>query len=149
MNKYILLLTVLLVVACKQQGTFEGFYSIKQENWCIQDTALFKVDIPETGRYGIDVCVRHNTNYEFANLWCFVYATDSVKMVLGDTINMKLAEPDGRWCGSGYSLKLVEHPLKQKIVTLEKGAYTFKVGQGMRVRCVKGIADVGIRVVGL
>jgi gliding motility-associated lipoprotein GldH len=77
-----------------------------------------------------------------ANLWCFIQIKDSAQTILRDTLNIKIAEPDGRWLGKGNSIKTLETP--SHIHMLNAGKYTFDIIQGMRTRSLNGIKNVGL-----
>lgn len=143
---YILGVIVLACCACKQGAQFEGYHHLDNEEWCINDTAKFEVDIPAPGTYNISLCVRHTTDYEMANLWCFVHVQDTLHHLISDTVNIRIAQPDGRWIGTGGSVKNVEFPINKHDIKLEKGLHTVSLVQAMRTRCQKGLKDIGIKI---
>lgn len=146
MKIYILFLIVMIVLSCTKKAVFEEYHTTQNEEWCLKDTAKFNVKIPATGDYTINLCLRHTTDYELANLWCFIRASDSTRQVFGDTVNIKVAEADGRWLGNGNTLKQIEQLTNKKVITLPKGEYIFTIEQGMRTHCVKGVKDIGLKI---
>lgn len=124
---------------------FEEYRHIPDEKWCVQDIVRFKFEIPEKGRYRLFSGIRHTTDYEMANLWCFVRVSDSLRTIFQDTLNIKLAEPDGRWLGDGFNIKTIEKELNKQPY-LPKGKYTCEIEQGMRIPCLKGIKNIGLIV---
>ena len=143
MKKYIWTVLVLCILAaCQQPAIFENYKTIEKESWLINDTVRFQVDIPRSGEYDFNVGIRHTTDYEMANLWCFIQIKDSAQTILRDTLNIKIAEPDGRWLGKGKSIKTLETP--SHIHMLNAGKYTFDIIQGMRTRSLNGIKNVGL-----
>lgn len=146
MKKYISLLILIALASCQKNDLYKEYETISNEEWCINNPAIFQVDIPQTGDYFVNICLRHTTDYAMANLWCFVNIKDSTRYVFRDTLNMKLAEADGRWLGTGNSIKSIEYPVNKKIITLQQGKYTFEVKQGMRLQCLEGIKNIGISV---
>lgn len=118
-----------------------------EESWCNTNVVEFPATIPDSGLYHIDLCLRHTTDYEMANLWCFLTTRSTVTRLLQDTVNIKVAEPDGRWLGEGGTVKTLSQGINRNPVTLPKGTVTFRLEQGMRSECLKGIKDVGIKII--
>ena len=83
---------------------------------------------------------------EVANLWCFVSTRSHGQEQLSDTVNLKIAEPDGRWLGKGNSIKTLEQPINRNPVTLPQGNVIFRIEQGMRMEEMAGVKDVGIKI---
>lgn len=137
---------VLACCACQQEAGFKGYHHLANEEWCVSDTAKFEVNIQETGVYNINLCLRHTTDYEMANLWCFVHTEDTLNHRISDTVNIQIAQPDGRWIGTGGTVKNIDFPINKKDITLEKGLYTVSLIQAMRTHCQKGLKDIGIKV---
>lgn len=148
-KKYILLLPVLMLLytACKQNGVYEDYKSIDGEKWCRENVVEFETVIPDSGKYTVNLCLRHTTDYEMANLWCFISTRSLMDKELRDTLNLKVAEPDGRWLGEGSTIKTLRQPLGKNPVTLPKGNITFRVEQGMRIECLQGVKDIGLEIV--
>lgn len=146
MRFYVIVLIAFVAFSCRDGAVYEEYYHVGSEEWCVKDTARFNVVIPSAGTYTMEVCLRHTTDYEMANLWCFVHGRDSLQQVFGDTVNIKVAETDGRWIGSGSSLKVVEQLMNKRSVSLPKGEYTFTIQQAMRIKCLKGVKDVGLKI---
>ncbi len=145
MKKYMLSLLGFLCLSCHSDILFEEYRNIPDEEWCISNTVRFRIEIPEDGTYEFFSGIRHTTDYEMANLWCFIRVRDSARVLFRDTLNMKLAEPDGRWLGDGFTIKSIEQQLNKK-PCLTRGAYTCEIEQGMRMQCLKGIKNVGLIV---
>lgn len=147
MKTYILpLLSVLVFFSCRQPEIFEEYRNIPEEEWQIRDTVKFSADLPQKDEYDFRIGIRHTTDYEMANLWCFVMVCDSSGWLVRDSLNIKIAEPDGRWIGKGNSIKTLEYPIARLNRTLPAGKYSFAIVQGMRTRSLKGIKNVGLIV---
>lgn len=147
-KKYILLLPVLMLfyTACRQNGVYENYKSIDGEKWCRENVVEFETVIPDSGKYTVNICLRHTTDYEMANLWCFVTTRSLLTKELKDTLNIKVAEPDGRWLGKGNTVKTLRQPLVKNPVVLPKGNVTFRIEQGMRIECLQGVKDIGLEI---
>jgi gliding motility-associated lipoprotein GldH len=134
------------MLSCTDDAVFKDYKNMYNEEWCINDTAKFNAVIDTNNIYNVNIAIRHTTDYEMANMWCFFTMSDSTSVIRKDTVNIPIAEPDGRWLGKGYSLKTVVHSLYPNGLNIEKGSYIFTIEQGMRTRCLKGVKDVGIVV---
>lgn len=143
---YLPLFVIFTAFACGQSSVFEDYHSIKNETWCRNDVAEFNAEIPVAGRYALSLCLRHTTDYELANLWCFLTTWGPAELSFRDTVNIKMAEPDGRWIGQGSGIKTLEQPINPKVIELPQGNITFRLEQGMRTECLKGVKDIGIKI---
>lgn len=146
MKKQILIFLIITLAACQETTVFEKYQALENEEWCLNNDITFDVGITRAAPYKINLCLRHTIDYEMANLWCFLSVRDSTGEILRDSINIKVAEPDGRWLGTGSSIRTVEFPINQKTVSLTPGKYTFRIEQGMRTKCLKGIKDIGLKI---
>lgn len=138
------LLTVL--AACREEAVFERYAEIPDEVWSRYHVVEFKAEIPDSGLYNVWLCVRHTTDYEMANLWCFLSTRSHAPVQLHDTVNLKMAEPDGCWVGEGGMVRIVSQPIGKNPVSLPKGTVLFRIEQGMRFEEMAGVRSVGIRV---
>ncbi len=146
MRKYILFLGVLLHTACQSPAVFEQYAELPGESWNRYNAIEFKAQIPDSGLYHVTLSIRHTTDFETANLWCFVATDSPAERQWKDTVNIRIAEPDGRWLGKGGSLKTVEQPLKRNPIALPGGEVGFRIEQGMRIEEMQGVKNVGIRI---
>ena len=146
MRKYIFFLSVILMGACQSPAVFEKYEEQPDEVWNRYHIVEFTADIPDSGQYIVKLCLRHTTDYEMANLWCFVSTRSHGQEQLSDTVNLKIAEPDGRWLGKGNSIKTLEQPINRNPVTLPQGNVIFRIEQGMRMEEMAGVKDVGIKI---
>ncbi|MFR2509353.1 gliding motility lipoprotein GldH [Odoribacter laneus] len=130
---------------CTSSAIFEDYRNIPQEKWAINSDIQFEVEIPQNGDYDFILCIRHTTDYEMANLWCFLTVADSTRTIRKDSVNIMVAEADGKWKGKGNLLKTLEYPLPDPYA-LNTGKYFISVKQGMRTPTLKGIKNVGLIV---
>lgn len=147
MKKHLFPILLLLASACNQPVIFEEYTELPDEVWSKYNIVEFTAHIPDSGQYQVKLCLRHTTDYEMANLWCFVSTRSHATEQLGDTVNLKLAEPDGRWLGSGRSIKALEQAINRNPVVLPQGDVIFRIEQGMRFEEMRGVKDVGIKIV--
>ena len=89
MRKYIFFLSVILMGACQSPAVFEKYEEQPDEVWNRYHIVEFTADIPDSGQYIVKLCLRHTTDYEMANLWCFVSTRSHGQELLSDTENLK------------------------------------------------------------
>lgn len=146
MKKFIIPLFVLFNIACHSPAVFEKYEKLPEENWNRYKAIEFNTHIPDSGLYNVTLSIRHTTDFEMANLWCFISTRSNAAQQLKDTVNIKIAEPDGRWLGKGGSIKTIEQSIRRNPVSLPRGNVRFRIEQGMRIEDMKGIKNVGIRI---
>lgn len=135
----------LFLEGCFSSAIYEEYQNIPQEKWKINSDIQFEVEIPQNGKYDFILCIRHSTDYEMANLWCFLSIADSTRTIYRDSANITVADTDGKWRGKGNLLKTLEYPLPVPY-SLNTGKYVISVRQGMRIPVLKGIKNVGLIV---
>ena len=146
MKKLIIPFILLLNVACHPSTVFEKYEELPEENWNRYKVIEFTTSIPDSGLYNLTLNIRHTTDYEMANLWCFLSTRSQAEKQLKDTINIKIAEPDGRWLGKGGTIKTIEQNINRNPVFLPQGEVKIRIEQGMRLEDMKGIKNVGIKI---
>ena len=90
--------------------------------------------------------LRNNNDYLYSNIFFFVDIENSAGAHRLDTLQYLLAEPNGKWIGSGVGA--IKHNLfkfKQE-QSLDEGIYKVKLSQGMRDDVLMGIEDIGFRI---
>ena len=147
MKRYIIPIIILLLnIACHSTAVFEQYKELPKESWNKDSIIEITANIPDSGLYRLTLCLRHTTDYEMANLWCFISTHSQGTQLVKDTLNIKVAETDGRWLGKGNNVKQLEQILHKNPLLLPKGEVIFKIEQGMRIDNMNGIKNVGIKV---
>lgn len=146
MKRYLIPILFLLCAACNSSAVFEKYQELPDENWSRYNVLEFTANIPDSGLYQVQLCLRHTTDYEMSNLWCFISTRSSLPTEIKDTLNLKIAEPDGRWLGKGRTIKTIEQNINRNPVMLPRGQVVFRIEQGMRIDDMKGIKNVGLKV---
>ncbi len=100
------------------------------------------IDVP----YDITLEIRNNNQYPYQNLWLFYGEERPVGALKRDTVECVLADDYGKWYGQGISLFQLSIPLRQNYRFTHKGQYTFSFRQGMRNDELKGIQEIGLKV---
>jgi gliding motility-associated lipoprotein GldH len=139
---------LLFLTSCGNRALFDDNLAIQNEIWTPDNNAIFKVDVKDTiHAYKFMINVRHTVDYRFSNLYVFMNTRFPNGNITRDTIECVLAAPDGKWMGKGFGeLKQNQILLNSALRFPLKGEYAFEIEQGMRVKELKGITDIGIRI---
>lgn len=153
-NSLLFILMVFLVISCDKKLVFDEYKSI--ENSWHQDSILtFKLPKLESEkRYNLFVNVRDNNDYPFDNLFLIVSLEQPNKKVVVDTLEYKMANPDGTLMGDGFTdIKESKLFYKENVPFSQKGEYKIHIQQAVRqtgkiagVENLKGITEIGFRV---
>ena len=130
--------------SCEGDALINDFTSIDGGAWKYGETIENKVEIQDTSKaYQLSVNVRHEVDYEWANLFCLLHIQHPDGKKFEQRINLVLAEPDGKWKGKGIgSIKEARIPVAL-VKFPKKGTYSFQLEQNMRLNPLKGIEDIG------
>ena len=154
---FIACLTLTLLVSCDTKAVFDEYQSLPNQ-WNKDTIISFDFEAPDTTEtYNLYVNLRNNNDYKFSNLYLITGLEYPNGKTFIDTLEYKMAAPDGTLLGEGFSdikdNKLWYKGYKTPFVFNESGTYTFKVQQAMRkfgdvngVDDLEGITEVGFRV---
>ena len=143
-NCYLLILAISLI-SC-DNTVYENYYSFENESWNSDSLKSFDFEIMDTlVTYNLSLNVRHSTDYEYQNLFVFVSGE------VNDTIELILADKNGKWKGSGISdVREFTHSLKKDRTFSKKGKYSINIEQAMRygasekIQNLPNILDIGL-----
>lgn len=146
--QYLILLSALIAVACSNNKVFDEVRSISNDEWGSSDNLKFTVPISDTNAaFDISFHFRNSNDYEYSNLWLFVTTEAPTGISLVDTVEFFLADPSGKWLGSGLgSINSMLIPYKSNIRFPHRGIYNFELKHAMRQENLSGIMDVGILI---
>lgn len=105
-------------------------------------------------KYNIYINVRNTNDYRFNNIFLIVSMQFPHGRVNTDTLEYRMANPDGSWMGKGIgSIKENKLWYKEGVSFFEKGNYTISISHAIRnngevegVTKLDGITDIGILV---
>jgi gliding motility-associated lipoprotein GldH len=143
-----LALLLFSLVSCDSKRFYEENKTIENGVWLSTNFKSFSVNIDDTlSRYNLYLNIRNDGGYPYSNLYLFIHTFLPGNKKAIDTVECQLAEPDGKWRGSGLgSLKFNRFLFQRDMLFPRKGLYRFDLEQAMRVKELKGIRDVGIRI---
>ncbi|MBU2938112.1 gliding motility lipoprotein GldH [Lacinutrix sp. C3R15] len=155
-NSVILMLFFLsaLFVSCDANGVFDQYESVSNP-WNKEAIVQFKVQAPDTtSAYNLFVNLRNNQEYKYNNLFLIVEMNFPHGKTVKDTLEYKMAKPNGEFLGTGFS-SIKENKLwyKENFIFSETGEYQVNIQHAMRengkvngIVNLQGITDVGFRV---
>lgn len=138
-----------LLSSCDNSIQYEENQHINDASWKANDTLFFTFDIKDTlTAYDFGFNVRNTTSYSYQNLYLFITAYYPNGSWSRDTAECLLAAPDGQWLGKGNGkIRDSQYIFRKSVHFRRAGKYTVAVNQAMRTETLKGISDVGIRIV--
>lgn len=147
-SSLLLFLLIMAVSSCDPDRVFEEHIALKKGVWNAKNELQFNVTISDIiSRYDVYLNVRNGTEYPYCNLYLFMTTVFPDDRTARDTIELTLADFDGRWLGSGMgSVKFSRFLFRENVQFKQKGNYAFSFGQAMRVNELKGIYDIGFRI---
>ncbi|MDT0558116.1 gliding motility lipoprotein GldH [Ichthyenterobacterium sp. W332] len=157
LKKISVLLLIIVVCSCDSNRIFDEYYSV-DDAWHKDSIVSFNFSPKDTisGR-NLFVTLRNNSDYRFSNIFLIVELNYPNGKTTTDTLQYKMAEPNGKFLGTGFS-DVKENKLwfkghKTPFVFNESGSYTVSLKHAMRenaevngVTELKGITDVGFRI---
>jgi len=150
----IILILSFVITSCNSNSVFDSYKSVPNK-WDKDSIISFKVKPPDSiHAYNLFVTLRNNSNYKYSNLFLIVGINFPNGKVIKDTLEYQMAEPNGKFLGTGFS-DIKENKLwyKENVIFSEMGEYIVNIQQAMRengkvngVKQLEGITDVGFRI---
>ncbi|WP_074405688.1 MULTISPECIES: gliding motility lipoprotein GldH [Aquimarina] len=150
-------LTVCIVIgmiSCDDKQVFDTYHTVANA-WEMDEKASFTLpELDTTQSYNLFINIRNNNEYKYSNLFLISEMKFPNGKILTDTLEYRLAAPDGNWLGTGFS-DLKENKLwyKENVSFKEKGNYTITIEHAMRkngevngISSLEGITDIGFRI---
>ena len=143
----LLMALVLLVSSCDPDMVYDRFMAIPDGEWSWNDVGVFEFEITDTvSLHDIYLQVRHTVDYPMSNLYMFVEVKGPSGQFHRDTVNMILAEPGGKWIGTGTGrLRELRLLYRKQARFSDAGKYSISLEQAMR-KATLPVTDVGVRV---
>jgi gliding motility-associated lipoprotein GldH len=147
-NLLLILLITGMMISCDSKRIYEENLVVEKGIWNVNNKVKFEVAVTDIVlRYNIYLNVRNAPEYPYCNLYLFLNTRFPDGRIARDTLELTLADYDGRWLGSGMgSVKFSRFLLQKGVQFKQKGTYLFELEQAMRVHELKGIRDIGLRI---
>jgi len=145
---FLILSLIASLIACDQKKVFEAYRRIDEKGWNKDSVVVFNVHLSDTIKnHNLYVNIRNKGTYAYSNIYLFLTIGSPDGVMRTDTVEFTLADPSGKWRGSGIGgLHDNQIPYKSSVYFPHKGDYKFMIKQGMRNNVLQGIRDVGFRV---
>jgi gliding motility-associated lipoprotein GldH len=149
-NSILLLFSIIfLLFSCGRNIVFTDSAAIPEKTWQLMNTPEFKIPIDDTiNGNNVYFTLRTGSSYPFRNIFLFVTTTSPKGVSITDTLQYFLADEKGKWYGKGFGdIHELNLPFKSNVFFPAKGTYNFKIQHGMRIEDLKGVYDVGMKIV--
>jgi len=142
------------LTACTDENrVFEENVEIPNEKWTVAEKAILEAEIDDTlSSHNFLINVRNTERYPYRNLYVFVKTIFPNGKSSKDTVGIVLADPTGRWLGSGGGYLNSSSHLSNTIMYRYNrrfplsGTYRFEIEQAMRTDTLVGIKNIGLRI---
>lgn len=123
--------------------------------WGAEEVVAFSLpQLDSLKKYDLFVNIRNTNEYKFNNLFLIVSMEFPHGKTVTDTLEYRMANPDGTWMGQGIGdVKESKLWYKEQVQFFEEGNYEINIAQVMRnngavegVTKLEGISDVGFSV---
>ncbi|MCG1035276.1 gliding motility lipoprotein GldH [Polaribacter sargassicola] len=152
---FIFLLSLFLMLSCKDNTDFNQYKSINKQGWKANEKILFKIDVKDTiSPKNLFINLRNNNDYQFSNLYLITELNFPNGTIVVDTLQYEMTDAAGNFLGTGFS-EIKENKLfyKEKKVFPISGEYQFNVRHAMRksgdvkpIEFLQGIQEVGFSI---
>ena len=155
MAKWIKCLSVLLVLASCTNEIVVSESTTLPGYWDKEDQLEFQIpQLDSLKKYNVFLNVRNTNEYPFNNLFLIVSIEFPHGKTLVDTLEYKMAYPNGEWMGEGIgSVKENKLLYKENVSFFEEGNYNITITHAVRnngevegVSRLDGITDVGYSI---
>jgi gliding motility-associated lipoprotein GldH len=142
------LLGFCLITSCDQGRVFDENKTLNDNQWYFKNRMPFDVQVTDTTKlYNVYVNLRITSDYKYSNIFMWLYTTNPEKKTDQRRIEIRLADDDGKWLGSGLGdLYDYQFPVLQKIKFPAGGFYRFELEQNMRDDTLMNVKAAGVRV---
>jgi len=148
LNKIAFIFALIFLVSCDNNKVYDEYIDLESTGWSTADTLAFEIELNSTngGLFDFLIGLRNNNEYLYSNIFLFVELENPQGITLSDTLQYLVAEPNGKWKGSGVGAikyNLFKYKESQE---LEDGLYKIKITHGMRSELLHGLEDIGLRI---
>lgn len=141
-------MTMLALSSCDRNVVFEDNVKLPENRWEQKNAIQFTVDIQDTiTPHNLYINLRNAGGYQFSNIFLFFTTTTPSGKMERDTLELTLADANGKWLGDGMGDIWDNRQLfKRNFHFPESGKYNFQLEQAMRIDPLPQIMDAGIRI---
>ncbi len=153
-NSVVAIGLVLMIVSCDSKMVV-GEMRDMPGYWNINEVLEFQVpQLDSLKKYDLFIHLRNTNDYPYNNIFLIASIEFPHGKTIIDTIEYRMADPDGSWLGSGIGT-VKENKLwyKEDVSFFESGEYTIRLSQAVRnngavhgVTQLEGITEVGYSI---
>ncbi|GHV11187.1 gliding motility lipoprotein GldH [Bacteroidia bacterium] len=127
---------------------YSSFQSLPNSKWLQEQELRFEVPVTNISTtYKLKLELRSSDEYPFRNLTMLIDCQIPDGGVWrSDTLNVELADRQGKWYGNGISVYSYAIPYCSHIQYPDTGMFVYTVRHGMEENVLQGISDVGLTV---
>ena len=142
------------MVSCETSTVFSETKALSGY-WDKDDTIQFEIpQVDSIKKYNVFLHMRNTNDYPYNNLFLIVSMKFPHGKIVTDTLEYRMANPDGTWLGEGIgSIKENKFWYKENVTFSEDGTYSVAITHAMRnngdvdgVSILQGITDVGFSI---
>lgn len=147
-NSILFLCLAWVLNSCDSNRVYEENFSVENNVWNYEDVKTFSFDITDTlSPLDLYVNIRTTSDYQYSNLYVYLYSAYPNGYSDKDTLEFILAEQDGKWLGESSGTVIENQILISRGGRFPySGKYTFKIQHAMREQDLPEIIDIGFRV---
>jgi gliding motility-associated lipoprotein GldH len=147
-NSILVLCLAWVLNSCDSNRVYEENFSVENNVWNYEDVKTFAFDITDTlSPLDLYVNIRTTSDYQYSNLYVYLYSAYPNGYSDKDTLEFILAEQDGKWLGESSGTVIENQILISRGGRFPySGKYTFKIQHAMREKDLPEIIDIGFRV---
>lgn len=121
--------------ACQNLFDYERVHEFTSLSWPLEEVVSFDFEHQDSAlKYDLFIDFRHAAEYPYQNFWVFMDLKSPSGKIFKDTLELRLANAEGKWLGKTASGSLISHHVqiaKNKALP-ELGLYEFKLWNAMR-----------------
>ena len=142
------LLVLSVLASCGRSSMINETKEVEQGKWAFDQSVSFETEVLDSlTPQNFYILFRHSGDYKYQNLIVIVKTYFPNNTFVSDTIDCPLADPSGRWYGSGLGDLLDNRIMFKRNVQMPfSGDYKFEIQHAMRPDTIDGVFDVGIAI---
>ena len=137
----------ILLFSCESENIH--YHSFPDSSWNYQDDIKFHITTEDSTQVRIsNISIRHNTSYKYQNIIFFLQHSYKENIISTNTIELLLAEDNGKWIGKGKSNIKEFSTTILSPKTYQNGLHSFSLELAMRdntsteLEKLDGISDI-------
>jgi len=151
LTRGLILLIVFSFFSCDQDMVFDNYKTIPNQ-WHKDSLIMFEFEL-KSNLYNSFINVRTDQSYKFNNLFLIITVQDSLKIIMKDTLEYKMADSNGKLLGRKVLNTFQNKLIHKENTKFESGKYLISIQHVMRkinqisgLKLLDGIINIGYRI---